>query len=472
MTKTVYEEGDEGVRLIVKASGKAKKTHTPAVMRRPVHVMYGGADRFTAETPAKLGEIALRSLETYAPNFIEFANAMRLPGTESLPLYPEAVEKIREQIERNPDRAKVENSASWFAYTVHRKTIEKLRNEPIEDFRIDFEDGYGFRSDEQENSDARRAGLEMGAAFASGKLPGMSGFRIKPLAAESYGRAVSTLNIFLTSLVDATEGQLPDNFVVTLPKISAAKEVKELSRLLRKFEKASNIRAGTIGIELMIETPESLIDNKGRIAHQKLVKAGNGRVTSAHFGAFDYTSSIGISSEHQHLLHPACDFARSLMQINLAPMGIRLADSVTTEMPVPIHKGEQLTEIQISENRRAVHAGWRAHFRNVSHSMANGFYQSWDLHPNQLPARYSAVYSFYLGSVESQAARLRRFVELAAQATLTANTFDDAASARGIMNFFGGGLDCSAFSEDEVRELTGLSAASIRSGSFLKSAVA
>lgn len=468
MTKTVYEDGDDGVRLIVKASGKAKNALARDVTRKSVHVMYGGADRFTADTPTKLGEIALRSMETYAPNFVEFANAMRLPGTESLPHYPEAVEKMLEQIERNPERAKSENPASWFAYIVHRKTMEKLRNEPVEDYRIDFEDGYGFRSDEQEDADARRSALEMGTSFAAGKLPALSGFRIKPLSAESYGRAVSTLNIFLASLVDATEGRVPHNFVVTLPKIMSAKEVKELSRLLRKFEKSSNIPVGTIGIELMIETPESIIDRKGRVALQRLVKAGNGRVTSAHFGAFDYTSAIGISAEHQDLLHPACDFARNLMQINLAPLGIRLADSVTTVMPVPIHKGDGLTEAQITENRRFVHAGWRAHFKNVSHSMANGFYQSWDLHPNQLPARYAAVYFFYLGSVDAQAQRLRRFVEQATQATLTGNIFDDAASARGVRNFFGSGLDCSAFSQEEVRKLTGLSTASIRSGSFLR----
>jgi len=44
--------------------------------RSPVHVVYGGANLFKSDTPQKLGKLALKSLETYAANFVEFAQAM------------------------------------------------------------------------------------------------------------------------------------------------------------------------------------------------------------------------------------------------------------------------------------------------------------------------------------------------------------------------------------------------------------
>lgn len=251
-----------------------------------------------------------------------------------------------------------------------------------------------------------------------------------------------------------------------VPKITDRKQVKELCDRLKSIEKKAGLKAGLIGIEIMIETPLSIIDRKGNFALKGLVEAAKGRCTSAHFGAFGYTSALGISSTHQHLRHDACNFARQMMLLNLSPMGIRLSDSVTTLLPVAIHKSGRLSKSQIAENRRAVHEGWREHFSNVTESMKNGFYQSWDLHPNQLPARYAAVYAFFLESADAQASRLKEFLTKATQATLTGNTFDDAASAEGILNFFRRGVDCGAFSEKEIRDSTGLTAEELRSRTF------
>jgi len=188
-----------------------------------------------------------------------------------------------------------------------------------------------------------------------------------------------------------------------------------------------------------------------------LVKAAKGRCSSVHFGAYDYTSALGISASHQDIRHPACDLARSVMQIALAGTDVRLADSVTTQMPLPVHKKGTLSEAEKAENKLAVHAGWLKHFQNVSASMANGFYQSWDLHPNQLVARYAAVYAFFLSEIKANAQRLRNYSEKATKATLTGNTFDDAASVAGLMNFFERGIACGAFSEAEVNAATGKS---------------
>jgi hypothetical protein len=223
----------------------------------------------------------------------------------------------------------------------------------------------------------------------------------------------------------------------------------------------------SIGIELMIEHPSALFGKKGKPALRSLVDAAKGRCTSAHFGAYDYTASLGIAASHQHLRHDACNFARQMMLASLAPVGIRLSDSVTTQMPIAVHKGPQLSEAQKADNKESIVSGWRTHFENVTHSMINGFYQSWDLHPNQLVARYAAVNAFFLETLDAQALRLRTFIEKATQATLTGNTFDDAASAQGLINFFLRGIDCGALKEDEIVS-TGLSVAELRSASFLE----
>ena len=461
MSKTTLSEGDEGVLLIVK---DLKEKHVKNEQTRsPVHVVYGGAHLFKADTSQKLGKIALDSIKTYAPNFVEFAGAMRLKGSETLPRYPKAVADLERQIAKNHEKVRKENFAAWFAWTIYQRTIDKLKREPVEDFRIDFEDGYGFRGDEEEDSHAISASDELAASFLKNKITQFSGFRIKSLAPETIGRSVRTLHLFLEKFLEKTGGKLPQNFVVTLPKVSDRKEVKELCRYLKKIEKKAGLRNSSIKIELMIETPTAIIDKKGRIAVRSLVEVAKGRCASVHFGAYDYTSSLGIASSHQQLRHESCNFARQMMLAALSPLGMRLCDSVTTDMPVPIHKGEKLSKVQTDENKRAVHSAWRLHFNNVTNSMINGFYQSWDLHPNQLVARYAAIYAFFLEAKDEQAVRLKAFINKASQATLTGNTFDDTASAQGIVNFLKRATDCGAITENEAKELTGLSYDDLRS---------
>jgi citrate lyase beta subunit len=435
MAEKVFEEGDDGIKLIVHG---ANRSNSAIAARSPVHVVYGGAHLYRADTPQKLGRLALGTLESYAPTAAEFAEMIGLP----------------------------EDSPAEVLNSVYLRTLDKLRTEPVEDFRIDFEDGYGFRHGEEEDEHARSAAKQLAAAFLGGTLTPFSGIRIKPLAPETRERSERTLNVFLRMFFEQTGGKIPDNFVVTLPKVSDREEVKHLARLLGKVEESAAIEEARIGIEIMIETPRAVIDYKGRFAPPRLVKAADGRCRSVHFGAFDYTSLLGISASHQGIEHPACDFARQAMLVSLSPLGVRLSDSVTTQLPVPAHKSETLSDEQANENRESVRAGWRIHFDNVRRSMKNGFYQSWDLHPNQLPARYAAVYSFFQEAMLAQGTRLRAFIDKAAQASLTGNVFDDAASVHGIVNFFQRGIDCGALTIAEATAATGLTAEEIRCGSF------
>lgn len=431
-------------------------------IRNPIHVVYGGADRFSAETPNKFGKLALQSIGNYAPNFVEFANAMWLKGCVTLPIYEDVAADLEFKLIENAECVKKENYPAWFAWTIYNRVIEKLKREPIEDFRIDFEDGYGIRSDEEEDTHALFASDELVNSFLNRTITTFCGFRIKSFQTETYQRAVRTLELFLSNLLKKTNNILPPNFVVTLPKITRIEEVAVLDELLTEFEKQNNLAPNSIKIEIMIETPQALFKIRN------LAEAAKDRIVAAHFGAYDYTASLGITAVHQHLKHDACNFARNVMQNALSPLGIRLSDSVTTEMPVPIHKGENLTTQQLKENKQVVHQAWRLHFNNVTHSLTNGFYQSWDLHPAQLVARYAAVYSFFFESFDEQKNRLKRFLDKATKATMSGNQFDDAASAQGLLNYCIRAVSCGALSESEVLNATTLSLDELNSGSFVK----
>jgi hypothetical protein len=469
MGKRILHDGDEGVTLII-SDAKEKSAKKPvkieAMVRSPVHVVYGGANLFKSGTTRKLGDIALSTLEQYVSDLIEFAAAFDLSGSENLLKSRKNLKQLEKQFAENPEQLRTANYPAWFAARVYQRTKQKLQTEPVEDFRIDFEDGYGFRPDDEEDSDAARCAKELAAAFSEGTITHYSGFRIKSYAEETQERARRTLNIFLDDFLEATGGKLPQNFVVTLPKVTRKKEVTRLCRDLKKIEKIAGLKRGTVKIELMIEHPQVIIDKNGEFALTDIVKAARGRCTAAHFGAYDYTAALGVTALHQDIAHPACDLARQMMLVSLKPLGIRLSDSVTPQMPVPIHRGDKLSDKQSYENKAAVIAGWRVHFENVRRSMANGFYQSWDLHPNQLIARYAAVYSFFLEAADAQAARLRTFIEKATKATLTGSTFDDAATAMGIVNFFRQGLDCGAFREAEIEQFAGLTISELRARSF------
>lgn len=447
-------------------AGESVGGDSSSAIRSPVHVVYGGANLFKSDTPQKLGKIALESLRIYAPDFAELARAMWLKGADALPRFAAVSADFEKRFDENSEKLKAENYDAWFALTVYRRTIEKLEREAVEDFRIDFEDGYGIRGDAEEDAHCVSASSELAASFLENTITPFCGFRPKSFAPETLKRAARTLDLFLTSLIDKTGGKLPENFVVTLPKITRSEEVACLEELLTEFEKRRNLKNGAVKIEIMIETPGAIIDENGAVALQSLVKAAKNRCVSAHFGAYDYTASFGISGVHQHLRHDACNFARQMMQIALSPLNVRLSDSVTTEMPVPVHRGENLSEREIAENKRAVQKAWRAHFNNVTSSLINGFYQSWDLHPAQLPARYAAVYAFFLESKDAQSERLNNFINKATRAALTGNQFDDAASAQGTLNFFARALNCGALTEAEIAEATTLNADELSSGSF------
>ncbi len=406
--------------------------------RQPVHTVYGGADLFRSDLARKLGDVALRALRTYAPDPATFAEAVGLP---------EGLEE-----------------------TIYARVVEKLEREPVEDFRIDFEDGYGERMDEEEDGTAVVAASEVARGLAAETLPPFVGIRIKPLDARHLRRGARTLDLFLTALVEETGGRVPSGFVVTLPKVVLVEQVSALVDLFEALETRLAIPEGSLRLELMIETPQSLIGPDGRVALPLLVDAARGRCSAAHFGVYDHTASLQITAGHQRLDHPACDFARHLMQAALNGTGVWLSDGATNVLPAPPHRateGVPLTPEQERENRDAVHRGWRLHAEHIRHSLRHAFYQGWDLHPAQLPTRYASLYAFFLEELPVASDRLRHFVERAARVTLSGDVFDDAATGQALLNHFLRGMNCGAISEEEARA-TGLDLKELRSRSFGK----
>jgi hypothetical protein len=407
--------------------------------RQPVHTVYGGAHLFAADTTAKLGAIALRTLREYAPDAAALSTALGFDRDLSARLYP--------------------------------RVVEKLEREAVEDYRIDFEDGFGSRPDAEEDAAATKAAAQVAAGMDAGSLSPAIGIRIKNLGPETKRRGLRTFELFLSTLVEKSRGRLPQNFVVTLPKITAPEQVSALADACDAFESSRTLERGTLRFEAMVETPEAVFSRDGRIALPELIACGRGRITAAHLGTYDYTASMGITAAYQSMLHPSCDFAKHVMQVSLAGTGVWLSDGATNVMPVAPHRaaaGASLSPSERAANTAAIHSAWKLHADQVKHSLIGGFYQGWDLHPAQLPTRYAAVFAFFLDGLSAASDRLRNFVQKAAQATLVGDVFDDAATGQGLLNYFLRALNCGAISENEAVEMSGLSVAELRSRSFAK----
>ncbi|AZS70660.1 aldolase [Streptomyces lydicus] len=385
--------------------------------RQPVHTVYVPGDAFAADTLRSWGDQALAALDAHAPDAGALAAVLGIPDA--------------------------------LAADVHDRVRAKLVREPIEDLRIDFEDGYGPRPDAEEDADAARAAALVAAAYGGGTSQSEAGggsaapymgIRMKCMEAAVRDRGIRTLDIFLTGLMEA--GGLPGGLVLTLPKVTYAEQVTAMVRLLEAFEKARGLESGRIGFEIQIETTQSILGADGRATVARMIEAAEGRATSLHYGTFDYSASCGVSAAHQSLDHPVADHAKAVMQVAAAGTGVRLSDGSTNVLPVG--------------TTDRVHEAWRLHHGLVSRSLARAYYQGWDMHPAHLPTRYAAVYAFYRGGLEQAAARLAAYVAKAG-----GDVMDEPATAKALSGYLLRGLDCGAVDTAEVARLTGLTRADL-----------
>jgi citrate lyase beta subunit len=420
------------------APGEAAPVYSgPAVRRQPAHTVYGGAHLFRADGARRLGDAALHALDEHAPTAHAFADVF---GIEDAAL----------------------------AAAVRARVADKLRHEPVEDLRVDFEDGYGPRPGDEEDGHARAVAAAMAAGLAAGTLPAGCGIRIKALDAASGARALRTLDGFASALLAASGGALPPGFCVVLPKVERPAQVAALADALDLLEREARLEPGGIAVELMVETPRALFGADGALALPRLVGAGRGRVRSCHYGPYDFLLALGVAAADQRIDHPACDTARHLAALALAGSGVTLADGPVTRLPVHPHRateGEPLTDLQRDANARAVREAWAEHARAVRAALRAGIHQGWDVHPAQLVSRWAALFAYYLRRRGEAAARLRAFVGRAAQAVRTGALFDDAATGQALLGFFARGLACGALGEADA-EAAGLTRAEIEAGSL------
>jgi len=403
----------------LRAANRALLDRTPGERPgQPVHVIYGGAHLYRADAARRLAEHARLALESWAPTPELLAEAFGLDPA--------------------------------LAARVHPRVHARLAGTPVEDQRVDFEDGYGVRPDDEEDAHVDHVATELGRGAAEGWLPPSIGIRVKPLSEACAPRALRTLRRFLER-----SPTLPPGFVVTLAKPTVPEQVAAL---------VDELPDG-VPVELMVEAPQALSGPDGRCPLPELVAAGRGRVRACHLGAYDLTAALGVPAAAQSLRHPAAEHARQVMALALAGTGVWVADGATTTLPVPPHKAAPPGTPEAAANRRVVHDAWRRHAEDVRHGLETGFPQGWDLHPAQLVSRYVAVYAFYQSALPDAARRLRAFVDRVAQATRVGTTFDDAATGQGLLNFFLRGLDSGALTAEEAAS-GGVGAAALRAREF------
>jgi citrate lyase beta subunit len=404
--------------------------------RSPIHVFYTGAHLFSADTVQKVASIALQTLERFAPDASTFAALA-----------------IGKSVNQDQDG----ESDLAFDPSTYEKMRQKLRRQPIEDLRIDFEDGYGVHSNDEEDAHAIRAAREIAAAMAGGAsdFPPFIGIRIKPLKQKNIKRGIRTLELFLSELI-SHKATLPETFSITLPKATHPEEVEALAQIASELESALGLKKGWLSIELMIESVHALLDDEGRIGLRALVNAADGRCVAVHFGPHDYAASRNVVSPNA-FSHFSSSFAREVIQVALRGTGVRIADGPTNLLPIAPYSAEAslLTEQENKENVNAIARGWQAHYRNIQNSLANGASQGWDVHPAQLPVRYAAVYSFYRRNLASASERLKNFAKQAGHATRLGQVFDDAAMAHEQLNFIRDAIISGTATLAEVEELTG-----------------
>ncbi|MCW2578548.1 MAG: uncharacterized protein JWR82_149 [Blastococcus sp.] len=358
--------------------------------RHPVHTCYVPADAVVPGLAAAWGSAALAALDEH--------------GLPDLGLDGELLDQVLPRV-----RA-------------------KLATEPIEDLRVDAEDGYRGRAD-REDDDVLRAAAAMAADVANGVAPPSIGIRGKSLEAPTRRRGVRSLDLFLGTFGTGS----PERAVITLPKVTDVDQVRAFLTVLDALEAAHGV---ALDLELQIETPQAVLGPDGTATLARMVHIAGPRLTGLHYGTYDYSAALGIAAAHQSSDHPAADFAKQLMQVAVAATGARAVDGSTNVLPVG--------------SRDQVHAAWQLHAGLVRRALERGFYQGWDLHPAQLVTRYVATYAFFRAALPAAADRLAAYLDRSG-----AGVLDEPATARALATVLLRGLDCGAVDDEEVRRAGG-----------------
>lgn len=379
--------------------------------RQPVHTVYVPADRFTPQLPHQWGRQGLE--------------AVREQGGLS-------------ELATNVAGAAADGEAPSAAYAQHLAGLveRKLTAEPIEDLRLDFEDGYGRRSDSEEDEHAVQAARHVAEAIEAGTAPPFIGVRFKCMEADLRARGVRTLDLYLTTLLEQT-GRFPDSTVLTLPKVTTVDQISTMNDVAAALETGLGLSEGTIRYEVQVETPQLIVGPDGTSEVARALHAGEGRITSLHYGTYDYSASLGIAAAYQSMEHPAADFAKNVMLTAVAGTGVHLSDGSTNILPLG--------------SSDEVGSAWALHARLVTRHLRRGIYQGWDMHPAQLPTRFLATFDFFNRSLDSTVDRLKRYVRAESGAVM-----DEPATAKALARYVLRSTTCGAADASEVQQRIGV----------------
>lgn len=378
--------------------------------RQPLHSCYVPADRADRDTCLTWGAQALELLDAHAADAATFAAL--LPAAAGI-----GVDDV---------------------HAVLPRVRAKLARQPIEDLRIDFEDGYGAPGDLEEDGAALAAGRTFAELARRSEAPLIAGLRIKGLQAPTRARAVRTLDLVIGTAV--MNGGLPQRFVVTFPKVTTVAQVRAAVHAVERLEVAHGLAPGAVRIELQIEVPQAVIGPDGAATVAALVHAAAGRCEGVHYGTYDFSAALGVSAGQQAADHPLADYAKQVMQIATAGTGVRVSDGSTNVLPVG--------------SAHNVTTAWATHARLVDRALRRAIWQGWDMHPGHLVTRYTVTYAFLRRELAGSATRLRAYVQRAAGSA--GGVLDEPATAQALATAVLRGLDCGAVDEIEVYEATGI----------------
>ena len=383
----------------------------PPPTRQPVQVLYVPADRITDDLPTAYGAEARRLLDTHVADLDTFAAGFGI--------------------------------GEHLADQVRERVAVKLGSEPIEDLRVDLEDGYLGRSDDEEARDTVTAATAVARWTRDGVAPPYVGLRVKAFTDGLARRSVATLDRFVGTLLEQL-GSLPDGFVITFPKVVAVEHVAAFVAVLDALERAYGLAVGRLRFEVQIETTASVLGPDGRVALRDIRAAGDGRICGAHLGVYDYTAGLGLPPGQQRPQHAACDLVRHLMQVTFAGTEVRLSDGSTNVVPR-------------DDTQAELHRVWATHAAVVRHALAHGYVQGWDLHVSHLVSRYATVYADLLDGMDDLLDRLARWYAPQSVAGGGAALLDEPATIRRLEAQVQRAVDAQALDVEVAASRTGRS---------------
>ncbi|MFC9553009.1 DUF6986 family protein [Rhodococcus sp. NPDC056960] len=352
---------------------------------QPIHTVYVSAADAGPDTPRVWGDQAVELLDRHTDALTEIGTTGALPDVRAM-----------------------------------------LEHRPVMDLRIDFEDGFGWRSDDVEDATALEAGRTLRTLSADPAGPRSLGIRAKGLAPHERRRGIRTLELVLEGA-----GGVPDGFVFTVPKLRAAQQVTAVVALCEELERAYGLPDHTLLFELQIESPQAVLGPDGSVTVAKAIHLADGRCTGLHYGTYDYSAACGIASRFQSLEHPVADHAKSVMLVAAAQTGVWVCDGSTQVVPAGTD----------DEIRGAL----ARHYRLVTRSLERGYYQGWDMHPGHLITRWLATFDFYRDALTAAATRLQAYLDRQGGGVM-----DEPATAQALATVVLRGLACGAFDEAAV----------------------